>query len=333
MSLAAWWRGLWRPASIPPAPADTLGAATLPPVPHDAVAIPPVPPRALGDRVLRLGVPRGPDVAWVQERVGVAPADGWFGPATAAAVAAWQDDQPGLLADGVVGPATWRALGIEGAAAPAVFVPPLAVDAFTPIVERALRALEVREAAAWAAVLSAEMQRHQIITTARMAQFLPNCSVETGRFTRLVEILHYTSAARIQAVWPRRFPILASAEPYVRNGPALAERVYGGRMGNTAPGDAWRFRGRGCAQTTGRDNYAALGRVTGDSLEVMTGEASPLETRAGAVRAAVVFWASINGNRLADQSDGAELRRRWNGGAHGLNEVLAGAAKIRAALG
>jgi lysozyme len=34
VSLAAWWRGLWAPAAstIPPAPADTLGAATLPSV-------------------------------------------------------------------------------------------------------------------------------------------------------------------------------------------------------------------------------------------------------------------------------------------------------------
>ena len=44
MSLAAWWRGLWAsPSPIPAAPADALGAATLP---HDAVLIPPVPSSA-----------------------------------------------------------------------------------------------------------------------------------------------------------------------------------------------------------------------------------------------------------------------------------------------
>lgn len=45
MSLGAWWRGLWAPAAspIPPAPADALGAATLP---YDAVVIPPVPSSA-----------------------------------------------------------------------------------------------------------------------------------------------------------------------------------------------------------------------------------------------------------------------------------------------
>lgn len=330
MGLFGWLRAFWQRDSIPPPGADMLGAATLP---HDAVVIPPVPPaRALGDRVLRLGVPRGQDVAWLQQRIGVAPADGWYGPQTAAAVAAWQDDQPGLLADGVVGPGTWRALGVAEVAAPAVFVPPLAVDAFSPRIERALRAVGVREASAWGAVLSADMQRHGIITAARMAPFLANITHETGNLTRLVEIMHY-SAQRMTEVWPRRFPTLASAQPYAGNGPALAERTYGGRMGNVEPGDGWRFRGRGCAMTTGRDNYTALARVTGDALDVLAGDPSPLETRAGAVRAAGVFWSSMNGNRLADAGDSLELRRRWNGGDVGLKDVLEREGKIRAALG
>jgi putative chitinase len=342
MSWAALWRRVWPVNPQQAAPAKTGGSLpekavnpperAPPPVPHDAVLIPPVPaPRALGDRVLRLGVARGQDVAWLQQRLGVAPADGWFGPQTAAAVAAWQDDQPGLLADGIVGPSTWRALGVGEPAAPAVFSPPLAVDAFTPRIERALRAVGVREAVAWAAVLSADMQRHQIITTARMAPFLANITHETGSLTRLVEILHY-SAPRMMQVWPGRFPTLASAEPYAGNGPALAERVYGGRMGNTQPGDGWRFRGRGCYMTTGRDNYTTLARVTGDALELLTGDASPLETRAGASRSAGIFWASISGNTLADAGDSREIRRRGNGGFIGLEDVLEREGKIRAAL-
>lgn len=49
MSLAAWWRGLWA-SPIPPAPADVLGAATLP-----SVAIPPKPSAA--EPVIKSGVP------------------------------------------------------------------------------------------------------------------------------------------------------------------------------------------------------------------------------------------------------------------------------------
>nr|WP_256437666.1 peptidoglycan-binding protein [Roseococcus sp. SDR] len=281
---------------------------------------------------MRLGVPRGADVAWLQRRLGVAPADGWFGPATAAAVAAWQDEQPGLLADGVVGPSTWRALGIAEPEAPAVFLAPLAVDGFSMRVERALRAARTLEPAAWAAVLAPEMQRMQIITDARLAAFLGNVTHETGGLSRLVEILHYSTAERIMAVWPKRFPRREDALPYVANPQALAERVYARRMGNMQPGDGWRHRGRGGAMTTGRDNYTALARVLGVPIEELTGEASPLETRRGAARAAVEFWASVSGNRLADAGAEVELRRRWNGGEIGLEDVKDRSARIRAAL-
>jgi hypothetical protein len=53
------------------------------------------------------------------------------------------------------------------------------------------------------------------------------------------------------------------ARAVAHNPEDLAERVYGGRMGNLHPGDGWKFRGRGLLMTTGRDNYARLGIATG----------------------------------------------------------------------
>ena len=69
------------------------------------------------------------------------------------------------------------------------------------------------------------------------------------------------SAERIRQVWPRRFPTLAAAQPFARNPEALANEVYGGRLGNNQPGDGWRFRGHGLVQVTGRDNFDKVGRL------------------------------------------------------------------------
>lgn len=88
-----------------------------------------------------------------------------------------------------------------------------------------------------------------------------------GRMLPNVENLTYTSAARIRAVWPSRFPSLESAKPFVRNPKGLANKVYNGRMGNR-PGsdDGYSFRGRGLPHLTGRANYAKASAALGIDL-------------------------------------------------------------------
>lgn len=89
-----------------------------------------------------------------------------------------------------------------------------------------------------------------------LAYILATAHHETGaRFAPVEENLNY-SAKRLTQVWPKRFPTIAAAAPYANNPQALANKVYGGRLGNTAPDDGWRYRGRGLVQVTGKDNYA-----------------------------------------------------------------------------
>ena len=84
-------------------------------------------------------------------------------------------------------------------------------------------------------------------------EFLANVLVESGEFSTLSENLNY-SAKRLMAVWPKRFPTLDIAQQYEHNPMKLANKVYGGRLGNNYDNDGYTFRGAGVIQITGRDN-------------------------------------------------------------------------------
>lgn len=167
-----------------------------------------------------------------------------------------------------------------------------------------------------------------ITTPLRLAHLLAQSSVETAGFTRLVENLNYT-AERIRAVWPSRFPTVASAAPYARNPEALANKVYGGRFGNLDDGDGWKYRGRGTKQTTFRDNYAEVQAVTG--LNVLADPDQLADPDKG-LRAGCVYWESKGCNALADRDDIEALTRRVNGGLNGLPERKAALARAKSIL-
>src|ERR1700682_3639529 len=87
----------------------------------------------------------------------------------------------------------------------------------------------------------------------RLRHFMSQVLHETGGLTILIESLNYR-AERLLEVWPTRFKTVADATPFAHNAEALANNVYGGRLGNTQPGDGWKFIGRGLLQITGRES-------------------------------------------------------------------------------
>lgn len=164
--------------------------------------------------------------------------------------------------------------------------------------------------AALVAGLPASASTHNLDTAIRTATFLSHAATETGGFMHLEENLRY-SAARLTKVWPSRFPSIAAAAPYAMNPEKLANRVYGGRLGNVNQGDGWTYRGRGMFQTTGRENYRRAGF-----------EASPDDlAKAGpAFAAAIQFWRDRNIAELADRDDIVASTKAINGGLNGLSE-------------
>ena len=77
---------------------------------------------------------------------------------------------------------------------------------------------------------SRDFDTHQVNTSLRIAHWFAQFAHESCDFTKYTESLNY-SAKRLMQVWPRRFPTLAIAEQYAHNPVALAEKVYGGRVG------------------------------------------------------------------------------------------------------
>lgn len=172
-------------------------------------------------------------------------------------------------------------------------------------------------AAQWAPAFASEIQPARF--SAGMVDVRPFVATflhETGMLKQLAENMNYT-AERICAVWPSRFPTIAAAQPFERNPRALANKVYGGRMGNTEPDDGWNFRGR-AAGITGRTNYAWLGEKWGQDLTFMP---ELLEYPGFALQGSFYAWEGlVPDKRLSDQ---VKVRRAYNGGVIGLEHCQA----------
>lgn len=163
----------------------------------------------------------------------------------------------------------------------------------------------------------------------RAAHFLSQVCHESDGLRVLDEDLYYTTAARLMAVWPARFPTETSTRAFQRNPEALAEKVYGGRMGNARPSDGWLFRGRGPMQVTGHDNYRAVSRL----LDVdFVAHPELVLTESYVWPVACAMWRIDGGNAAADKDDVRAVTRAINGGYTGLKSREAWLEKTRAVV-
>ena len=171
--------------------------------------------------------------------------------------------------------------------------------------------------------------RFGITTSMLAAHVMAQLSHECGAGQEVVENLDYT-AARMMQVWPSRFPTLASAAPYAHDPRALANKVYNGRMGNRAGSDdGWSYRGRGAAQTTGREGYARLAALTG--LDLLNDPELLIDPRYFLL-CGVADFVACGCLPFAQADDIVAVTRRHNGGPNGLAERQAWQADRKAAL-
>jgi len=174
---------------------------------------------------------------------------------------------------------------------------------------------------ALAPVFNETFEKWGISTPQQQAAFIGQCGHECGNFTKLEEGLSY-SADRLMKIWPKRFPTLESAQPYARNGKALANKVYASRMGNRdeASGDGYRFRGSGWLQLTGHDNFYHAGKACGVDF-VMNPDL--VRTPQYAAMTAGWFWSTHKCNEVAQTNDWVKLTKIINGGNIGLADRIA----------
>jgi len=162
------------------------------------------------------------------------------------------------------------------------------------------------------------------LTDNQAAHFFGQCAHESASFKIFTENLNYSSDG-LTKIFKKYFPTLASTVGYARVPEKIANKVYGGRMGNgpEASGDGWKFRGRGPIQLTGKNNYTAFAADI-NRPDVLTNP--DLVAGELAFEAALWFFRTNGLLEIADRgvTDAiiTQISKRVNGGTHGLPDRL-----------
>ena len=167
------------------------------------------------------------------------------------------------------------------------------------------------------------MAKFEINTSLRLSHFLAQAGHESGNFRLVKENLIY-SAKGLLGLFKKYFPNEALAKSYERKPEKIANKVYGGRMGNgdEASGDGAKFCGRGYIQLTGKTNYQAFFK----SMELDVNSDPTLVATKYALASAAWFWSKNGLNKLADggatEAVVTSITKRVNGGTIGLDDRI-----------
>ena len=171
--------------------------------------------------------------------------------------------------------------------------------------------------------LNKDLAKFKLDTPARRAHFFGQTRQETGpgvkgdaeslnhSSTRLIAVFGYYKKHKDEAQQDGRHDLLHEKGPALslEKQRVIANKVYGTgkksrELGNSVPGDGWKYRGRGLKQTTGGKNYqnfiAAHEEYWGEEIDFI---ANPdlLAQFPYSVRSAVAFWLKNECWKAADK--------------------------------
>jgi len=180
-----------------------------------------------------------------------------------------------------------------------------------------LHALEI--GSEWSEPLTTTFTTFGINDVNKQAAFIGQCSHECKHFKTLEEDLNYRPET-LQKLFGHKFKPEEIAL-YAHNPQKIANRIYSNKMGNRdeASGDGYRFRGRGCIQLTGHDNYWHFGQSI---KQDMVAHPELVATPMYAALSAGWFFKTHGCNDLAEAQDWVGLTKRINGGTIGLDERI-----------
>lgn len=170
-------------------------------------------------------------------------------------------------------------------------------------------------------------EKFGMMDTLVVCHFMAQIGHESGNGKIRRESMNY-SAPRIMEIFGVRKHSAAVTEREARllahNEKALAERVYGlgnpkkaRELGNTQPGDGFKFRGNGFLQLTGRASHREIGKMIGLDLE---SNPELLSNPNSSFIAACAEFKRLNCISAAKADDIVLVTRRVNGGRNGLAE-------------